>query len=173
SYVIGWTSESRCWQDFSASYCPATPSGAPLEESAYMRASWTREAVRGIAGHPLGLGFGHDAFGRSVQERHGIAGWGSSHSGWLDFALAVGLPGLALLIVTGVLAVRGGWRQFRAHGDPAGLLFSFFVGGYLSRCLLDGHLSGWRLGMFAFISGVIIASMKPREGSQDSSGFLR
>lgn len=161
SSVLGWTAESSCWRSFSEANCPATRSGAPLEESAYSRAAWAREAVRAIADRPLGLGFGHDAFGRAVQQRHGIAGWGSSHSGWLDFALGVGLPGLALLIVSGALAVRGGWRQFRTQNDGAGLLFSFFVGGYLLRCLLDGHLSGWRLGLFTFICGIIIASMRP------------
>lgn len=173
SYVLGWTAESTCWHIYTESNCPATPSGAPLEESAYRRAAWAREAVRAIADRPLGLGFGHEAFGRAVQQRYGIAGWGSSHSGWLDLALGAGLPGLFLLIASGVLAIRGGWRQFRERDDSTGLLFSFFVGGYLLRCLLDGHLSGWRLGMFAFICGVIIAAMKPREGTQAGSGFLR
>ncbi|MCX7149253.1 MAG: hypothetical protein NTY05_07550, partial [Rhodocyclales bacterium] len=54
----------------------------------------------------------------------------------------------------------GGWRQFRQHDDVAGLMFSFLTGDYLLRCLLDGHLSGWRLGLFAFICGVLIAAMK-------------
>jgi hypothetical protein len=173
SYALGWTSDSTCWQRFAEDNCPSTPSGAPLEESAYSRAAWAREAVRAIADHPLGLGFGHEAFGRAVRQRYGIVGWGSSHSGWLDFALAVGVPGLALLIVTGVLAMRGGWRQFRARDDGVGLIFSFFVGGYLMRCLLDGHLSGWRLGMFTFICGIIIASMKSRDPPQEASGLLR
>ena len=85
----------------------------------------------------------------------------SSHSGWLDFALAAGIPGLVLLLLTAALAIRGGWRQFRDHDDPAGLMLTFLVGSYLLRCLLDGHFSGWRLGLFAFICGVLVAAMKP------------
>jgi hypothetical protein len=170
SYALGWTSESTCWHNYVEANCPTTPSGAPLEESAYRRAAWAREAVRAIEQHPLGLGYGHDAFGRALQQRYGIAGWGSSHSGWLDFALGVGLPGLVLLIVSGALAMRGGWRQFRMHDDGTGLLFSFFVGGYLLRCLLDGHLSGWRLGLFTFICGIIIASMRPRNNEREVYG---
>ena len=173
SYAIGWTSDSTCWQHYVQSNCPSTPSGADLEESAYSRAAWAREALRAIADRPLGLGFGHEAFGRAVQQRYGIVGWGSSHSGWLDFTLAVGVPGLALLLAAGALAMRGGWRQFRAQDDGMGLIFSFFVGGYLLRCLLDGHLSGWRLGMFAFICGIIIASMNLRREPQEASGLLR
>jgi O-antigen ligase len=85
---------------------------------------------------------------------------GSSHSGWLDFALGTGLPGLGLLLLTAGFAIRGGWRQFKEFNDGAGLLLSFFVGGYLLRCLLDGHLSGWRLGLFAFVVGILIAGMR-------------
>ena len=162
SFALAWTTESSCWYNYNQANCPSPASGADLEESAYRRSAWAREALRAIAERPLGLGFSHDAFGRAVQERRGIAGWGSSHSGWLDFALGVGLPGLVLLLVTGALAVLGGWRQFRVQGDGIGLVFGFFVGGYLLRCLLDGHMSGWRLGLFAFICGVIIASMRSR-----------
>jgi O-antigen ligase len=98
--------------------------------------------------------------------KYGHAGMGSSHSGWLDFALGTGLVGLALLLATAGLAIRGGWREFRERNDAQALLLAFFVGAYTLRCLLDGHLSGWRLGLFAFIVGVMIAGMKnPRTDS--------
>lgn len=160
SYRIGWTSPSDYWRTANPEQRPATPLGRPLEESAYARAAWARQAVGLIAGHPLGLGYAHDAFGRGVALKYGHAGMGSSHSGWLDFAIGTGIPGLALLLLTASLAIRGGWRQFQEHGDGVGLMFSFLVGGYLLRCLLDGHLSGWRLGLFAFLCGVLIAAMK-------------
>ena len=164
SSAVGWTSPSLYWLTGNAAMRPITPSGTELEESAYLRVAWARQAIDLIAEHPLGIGFGHDAFGRAVALKYGEAGFGSSHSGWLDFALGTGLPGLGLLLLTATMAIRGGWRQFRQHGDGVGLMFSFFVGGYMLRCLLDGHLSGWRLGLFAFICGVLIAAMKyPRQ----------
>jgi O-antigen ligase len=129
-----------------------------------LRAALAQQAVQAIVEHPLGLGFGRDGFGRAVELKYGDKGLVSSHSGWLDFALGTGLPGLALLLLTAGLAIRGGWRQFRQHEDAAGLMFSFLVGSYLLRCLLDGHLSGWRLGLFAFLCGVLVAAMKdPRQ----------
>lgn len=159
SLQVGWTSPSLYWLTNDIATRPATPSGAVLEESAYARAAWARQAVDAIERHPFGLGFGRDGFGRAVAEKYGVTGMISSHSGWLDFALGLGLPGLALLLLATALAIRGGWRQFRQHDDGVGLLLSFLVGGYLVRCLLDGHFSGWRLGLFAFICGVLIASM--------------
>jgi len=160
SLAVGWNSDSLYWQNWDPAVRPATPSGMPLEESAYARAAWAHQAARIIAAHPLGLGFGRDGFGRAIAAKYGFKGMVSSHSGWLDFALGAGLPGLALLLVTAGLAIRGGWRQFRRHDDAAGLMLCFLVGGYLLRCLLDGHFSGWRLGLFAFLCGVLIAAMK-------------
>ena len=160
SFGVGWNSSSQYWLTNDPATRPATPSGAVLEESAYARAAWAHQAVLGIGERPLGLGFGRDGFGRTMAAKYGHTGMVSSHSGWLDFALGAGLPGILLLLVTTGLAIRGGWRQFRLHEDGAGLMFSFSVGGYLLRCLLDGHLSGWRLGLFAFICGVLVASMR-------------
>ncbi len=160
SAAIGWTSDSKYWMTGNDSLRPRTSSGAALEESAYLRAAMARHSIDFVADNPWGIGFGHDAFGRAIALKFGHAGMISSHSGWLDFALAAGIPGLALLLLTAALAIRGGWRQFRQHEDAAGLMFCFLVGSYLFRCLLDGHMSGWRLGLFAFISGVLIAAMK-------------
>jgi hypothetical protein len=160
SAAIGWTSDSPYWMTGNDSLRPRTSSGAALEESAYMRSSMARHSIDFIADNPWGIGFGHDAFGRAIALKFGHAGMVSSHSGWLDFALAAGIPGLALLLLTAALAIRGGWRQFREHEDAAGLMFCFLVGSYVLRCLLDGHMSGWRLGLFAFICGVLIAAMK-------------
>jgi hypothetical protein len=166
SATVGWSATSTYWMTNDIATRPSTPSGATLEESAYARSAWASQAVRFIAERPLGIGFGHDAFGRAVAMKYGHAGMGSSHSGWLDFALGTGLVGLALLLATAGLAIRGGWREFRERNDAQALLLAFFVGAYTLRCLLDGHLSGWRLGLFAFIVGVMIAGMKnPRTDS--------
>ena len=165
SLAVGWNSPSTYWLTGDQTRRPSTASGANIEDSAYLRAAWAHQAVLAIGEQPLGLGFGRDGFGRVVAAKYGVKGMVSSHSGWLDFALGAGLPGLALLLVTAGLAIRGGWRQFRRHDDAAGLMLCFLVGGYLLRCLLDGHFSGWRLGLFAFICGVLIAAMK-RPGRQ-------
>ncbi len=162
STAIGWSSPSSYWLTNDEATRPVTPSGAGLEESAYLRTAWARQAVLAIGEHPLGLGFGRDGFGRAIAEKYNTPGMVSSHSGWLDFALGAGLPGLALLLLTAGLAIRGGWMSFRQHGDGGGLMLIFLVGGYSVRCLLDGHLSGWRLGLFAFICGVLIAGMREK-----------
>jgi hypothetical protein len=160
SAAVGWSSDSTYWMTLDPTTRPGTTSGAVLEESAYTRAAWARQSLNFIAEHPLGIGFGHDAFGRAVAMKYQHPGLGSSHNGWLDFALGTGLVGLGLLLSTAVVTMRAGWREFRGRNNGQALLLAFFVGGYTLRCLLDGHLSGWRLGLFAFIVGVLVAAMK-------------
>jgi hypothetical protein len=162
SMVVGWNDANRTWVSEDIVKKLSTASGGQVEESAYMRATWARESLSFLRQQPLGIGFGPDAFGRVVQKRYGASGWGSSHSGWLDFAIGTGFPGLLLLIATAGLAVWGGWRKFWRDEDGVGLMFSFLVGGYMLRCLLDGHLSGWRLGLFSLLAGVLIGCMKRR-----------
>lgn len=159
SAAIGWSSPSPYWLTADPAQRPVTPSGANLEESAYARMALARQAIDMIGEHPLGIGFGHDSFGRAIAMKYDVKGWGSSHSGWLDIALGIGLPGLGMLILATMLAIRDGWRHFRKLGDGAGLALAVFAGGYLLRCLLDGHLSGWRLGLFALMAGVLIGAM--------------
>lgn len=158
--IVGWTSPSLYWMTSDASTRPVTPSGAEPEESVYLRTAMMRQALNLIAEHPMGIGFGHDAFGRGVALKYDFPGLGSSHSGWADFAIGTGLAGLGLLLATTGATVRRGWRRFRHQRDGTALLLTFLVGGYVLRCLLDGHMSGWRLGLFAFICGVLIAAMK-------------
>lgn len=158
SVAVGIESNSPYWMTSDPNQLPPTPSGKPLEISAYARAAWARQAVEAIARQPLGIGFGHDAFGRAIEARYGYKGMESSHSGWLDFALANGIPGLVQLLALGIAVVAEAWRRFRNQSDGYALLLLFTVLGYLMRCLLDGHLSGWRLTLFAFIVGVLIGT---------------
>lgn len=156
-------SDSLYWLDPTLPL-PATPAGQPVDESAYMRTAWARQALEAIARHPLGLGFGHQAFGWAVELKYGVKGMESSHSGWLDFALANGLPGLALWLALSVWLILAGWRRFVREGDGAALLLAAVVFCYLARCLVDGHLSGWRLALFALLVGAALGTTAKRPG---------
>ncbi len=147
----------RYWLEGDPQLLPHTENGAPVDESAYLRAAWATAALREIARHPLGVGYGHKAFGIAINDHYGLhTTHESSHSGLLDFTLANGVPGLALwLALAGVLMVLG-WRAFRT-GNPVGLMLFLFVLGYLVRCALDGHLSGWRLESYALTTGLLTA----------------
>jgi hypothetical protein len=164
SVVVGWTAPGAHWMNLTSidpSLWPRTPTGRKIEESAFLRAAWARKSTDFLVENPMGIGFGHDAFGRAMALKYSYPGLGSSHSGWLDFALGTGLIGLLLMLACAGSLLRQGWRRFVQAGDGHALVIAFFVGGYLFRCLLDGHLFGWRLTLFGFILGVLIAVSKP------------
>lgn len=151
------TDKHLTWLDTKKYPKPTTSSGKPIEESAYLRLAWAKVGAEQIAHYPLGLGYGHKAFGWAIERSYHVqTDHESSHSGLIDFTLANGIPGLVLWLALSASLAMAGWRGFRQYGSPAGLALTLSVIAYLVRCLLDGHLSGFRLEMYAFVVGVLI-----------------
>ena len=123
-------------------------------QSFYVRAGWLRAGLEGIAQRPLGSGYASDAFGRHVADRHGVQGMVSSHSGWVDFALANGIPGLALLAALYGVLIRRGLRAFGA-GEAAGLVLALFALHGFLRAAIDGTLHGSRFTGAALTLGAL------------------
>ena len=144
---------------------PANQLGESL--SFYVRAVSVRIGVAGIAAHPLGLGYGADAFGRYLVQQGGTSGAISSESGWIDFALGNGIPGLLLLLGLFWALLRRGWLAFRA-GHPAGLAALLVTLNFAARSLLDGHLAGSRLTGFAFVAAALWL-LAARPGAQSDA----
>ena len=144
----------------SAEAPPPSPTAVVLEPSAgvdpsfYVRSLSAKIGLQAIRENPLGLGYGGDAYGRHMLQTFGVRGPISSESGWIDFALANGVPGLALLLAWAWALARLGWQAFR-HGNPAGLALCFVTINYFVRCGLDGFLAGSRLTSFGLMAGVL------------------
>jgi O-antigen ligase len=151
------TKNNMAWLDRGKYPLPLMQNGQPVEESAYSRLAWAKVAVEQIQRHPLGLGYGHKAFGWAVNSSYNVnTGHESSHSGLLDFTLANGIPGLLLWLALSAALITSGWCAFRNRHSPVGLMLAFTVIAYLVRCLIDGHLSGFRFEMYAFLVGALI-----------------
>lgn len=127
-----------------------------VDQSFYPRMVWARAGLEGVLAHPMGLGYGADAFGRYVAEKFGIPGAVSSHSGWIDFALANGIVGLVLFLALATALVRRGWLSFLA-GNPVGAALALLVVHFVGRALLDGNLAGSRLTGFSLVAGALWA----------------
>jgi O-antigen ligase len=151
------TKTNMAWLDMQAYPLPLMKNGQNVDESAYFRLAWAKVGVEQIAQYPLGLGYGHKAFGWAVNRSYHVqTGHESSHCGLLDFTLANGIPGLILWLALSIALIVAGWRAFRTQQSPAGLALAFTVAAYLVRCLVDGHLSGFRLAMYAFLVGLLV-----------------
>jgi hypothetical protein len=98
------------WQNIQKFGYPKTPSGEQVYPNNYERAAWAAAGVRTIQENPLGYGLLEHSLGKMIQKSYPEAVIRSSHSAWVDFGLAFGIPGLALvlgaLISTIALAIR-------------------------------------------------------------------
>lgn len=146
---------------------PELAPGVPVSDSIFLRVAWGHAALREIGSHPLGVGYGHRAFGYAVNKTYGTSyDIQSSHNGWLDFTLAGGVPAGLLLLTTAVLLIRFGWYAFSRRRQAAGLALILVVVDYLGRCAVDGHLSGARLEWFWLLAALAAATVARKQCRQ-------
>ncbi|QWD78217.1 O-antigen ligase family protein [Polynucleobacter sp. MWH-Svant-W18] len=91
---------------------PLNSLGIPAVMNTYSRFSWGAVGVRLIGEYPLGYGSINQSFNRlqsyaNIYHEHG----GQVHSGWIDFGLAFGIPGLILIFLALILIIYYGVRQ--------------------------------------------------------------
>lgn len=84
---------------------PINDNGIPVDISTYERTAWFTAGLRLLTDRPQGFGLVHHSFGWMALEK-----WsdfyqpigtlrGMTHSGWMDLALGIGIPGLLLILI--------------------------------------------------------------------------
>lgn len=162
------TQRHTAWLDLN-SPLPVLPSGEPVNRSNYMRIARLKGGAELALEHPLGVGYGRNAFGHIVKRKYGVAA-SHSHSGLIDMVLGVGVPGAllwcAFLLSVGVVAAR---RYVHSHDLPSTLLL-FVVTGYGVRMVLDSIVRDHMLQMFLFLAAFLAvaatAGPPPRASAQ-------
>jgi hypothetical protein len=110
---------------------PNDPNGRPINASTYERTVWFVKGSELLRNHPWGAGFSHLAFRYFMLQENPNLSLTATHSGWLDFALGLGLPGLFLTWLAMGLVV---WRSAKAVGQkeastPMALTALWILGG--------------------------------------------
>ncbi len=149
------TQQERSWMH-DGQY-PRLPDGRDIDASAYLRIAMMKEGLRLVLDHPLGWGYGRQAFYHAIQNKYGASNYtgpGHSHSGMLDLAIGIGLPGVGLWLLFLALTVRSAWRQASQKRNPTGLLICLLVLGFFSRSLIDSNLRDHMLEEFLLLLGI-------------------
>lgn len=93
------------WKDPNAFPAPVSVLNQPVVLSTYLRSAWFFAGTRLLLENPLGYGLLNHSFGALASTKwpdFKIASAkfrGATHSGWLDFALGLGIPGLLLVLI--------------------------------------------------------------------------
>lgn len=88
----------------------------PVAGNTYERISWATVGWRLILKEPLGYGSINSSF-KGMLDHHKIDHTisGQTHSGWTDFTLAFGLPGLAIIILTQLMIIYMGLKNMNPY----------------------------------------------------------
>lgn len=166
------------WQDINVYGLPELPDGSRASESPYVRVSSATEGLKLLLKYPLGYGLIDKSYKYLTREDLPNAPsllQPASQSGWIDFALGVGLPGLLIT-----------WAAMAAT-----IFYSFkrdTLWAYCARWILSGSFLVWVVGdvsenhfvealfyLIALFSAGIIpdtgkfkADLNPRPGTEDT-----
>lgn len=101
---------------------PKNEFGEAAEGSNYERIAWATVGTRLLLENPQGYGLLTLSFDRLSKQKWPGSLLSMTHSGWIDFALGYGIPGVLLLICTSLLTWRNGfyleakWKIFVVWG---------------------------------------------------------
>jgi O-antigen ligase len=144
------TQEHKGWLDEKTHGLPTLPDGSAVDVSAYVRIAWFAEGLRLSAEHPLGVGFGRNAFGHAVAAKYGTFR-GHSHSSFIDLLVGIGIPGVLLWLGFLISLL---WLAWRGAGGGWGYALLFVVVDFGTRMLVDSNVRDHTLQTFMFLAGV-------------------
>lgn len=130
-----WRYNGQHWNKVVGESFPQNSSGINVAGNTYERVAWATKGITLIKQYP----FGYGSINRSyvgmlnhAQERHELES--QTHSGWIDFGLAFGVPGLLILFATFISIIIkgiGSDSQFGLMG--AWLILGFMPFGLIAE----------------------------------------
>ena len=161
------TDNNRAWLDSEKYPYPKLQNGEQVKASNYERVAWIKEGLLLVRDNPLGVGFGRDAFEVGLQKKYN-EGRGHSHSGFVDLAIGIGVPGILLWVsLLGSLL----FIAFKAHkkgSNFAALVMVLVVSKFSFRMMVDSIIRDHMLQQFFFVIGVLSVMMILNEGRGDT-----
>ena len=158
------------WKD-RISPLPINENGHTVDGSTYERVSWGRAGLELLSENLLGYGLINHSFGTLAKQkwpdyvRAPDASPGATHSGWLDFAVGLGLPGL-LLVWTSLLVsylrarrMQGFWAEYATWTIPT-IAFA-----YLTTEVCTDHFIELLFFMCAWFCRLTLRPVKTASGA--------
>lgn len=149
------TKNNKSWMDISKYPLPRLPDGQQVSESNYLRIAWAKVGIELFIENPLGVGYGRNAFGHARMMKYGHRG-GHSHSGIIDFAIGVGIPGVLLWLAFLASLIVVGWIRYAKDRHFIALLLILVTTSFATRMLVDSIIRDHMIQMFLFLVGILV-----------------
>jgi hypothetical protein len=123
-----WRFNSQHWNMVGNEEYPKNSKGLPVAGNTYERIAWATQGVILISQYPLGYGSINSSFvGMLNHAQVGQQLESQTHSGWIDFGLAFGIPVLLILLLTFISIIYNG----SIRGNQFGLIGVWLILGFM------------------------------------------
>jgi hypothetical protein len=119
---------------------PTTIDGHIVAQSTYYRMANLLNGIRFIEEKPLGVGYTYLPYGYLMKQKYPLSQANHTHSGWVDFALGQGVPGLLLLWLAMFCTFALGVRSIK-HTSLQNL--GGYLWGYATVWVMGGIFIAW------------------------------
>ncbi|WP_428023821.1 O-antigen ligase family protein [Arcobacter sp.] len=148
------TKTNKNWLNNEKYKRPVLPNGESVETSAYLRIAWGYEGLKLIYENPFGIGYGRNAFSHGLQIKYGdVQKVGHSHSGFIDLAIGIGIPGLIIWLSFGIYLMYVSYTFFMKYNSFYALILFFNVSGFFARFIVDSNMRDHMFQTFMLIIG--------------------
>ena len=157
------TNKYDTWINIDKKELPFLSDNIKVNGSNYLRIAWGYEGLKLIYENPLGVGYGRNAFGHAIKEKYNLSeeetNIGHSHSGFIDLAVGIGIPGIVLWLFFGIYLVFLSYGFFYKYQSFFALVLFFNTTGFFSRFLVDSNMRDHMFQTFMLIIGFSIIFM--------------
>jgi hypothetical protein len=123
-----WRFNGQHWNKVVGEEFPKNSKGLPVAGNTYERIAWATQGVMLISQYPLGYGSINRSFVGMLNHAQVEQQLESqTHSGWIDFGLAFGLPGLLILLLTFASIIYNGFIR----GNQFGFIGVWLILGFM------------------------------------------
>lgn len=155
------------WKNVEIYSLPINELGVHVDGSTYERTAWAMAGLRLISENPQGYGLIHHSFGALAIKK-----WtdfskpdgktrGATHSGWIDFTLGLGIPGLLLVLIPLTISflrasrMKGFWPDYIVWTVPT-IIFAYSI-----TEVSSDHFIELLFFLSAFFCGMTIKKVGP------------
>jgi len=139
---------------------PKLENNTSVERSNYLRMAWMYAGVSMVHAHPLGVGYGRNAFAHALKQHYTDIKVGHSHSGIIDLTIGLGIPGLLLWIIIFISLVLFSMKNIYYQQEKIfSTMLLFLIVDFFIRSLIDSNIRDHMLLMVMLLLGIVMVGI--------------